>query len=134
MLVFFRGLFVRRFKLSEIVLRYCSTRYSGKSEQYIDECHSISLLFWSTIAPTRALYSSASHKSNALYALYPCKIGIPVLGIFNQKKVKKKGPLSKSLKKILCRIKRGLDRRANSICRRAVDYQFLNIFAQRQKY
>ena len=100
MLVFFRGLFVRRFKLSEIVLRYCSTRYSGKSEQYVDECHSISLLFWSTIAPTRVLYSSASHKSNALYALYPCKIGIPVLGLFNQKKLKKRdlfrGPLKKS--------------------------------------
>jgi hypothetical protein len=61
--------------------------------------------------------------------LYPCKIGIPVLGLFNQKKVKKKGPLSRSLEKILCRIKRGLDRRANSICRKAFDYCFLNIFA-----
>ena len=122
MLVFFRGLFFRRFKSSEIVLRYCSTRYSGKSEQYIDECHSISLLFWSTIAPTHALYSNASHKSNALYALDSCKIGIPVLGLFNQKKVKKKGPLSRSLEKILCRIKRGLDRRANSIYRKAIVY------------
>ncbi len=65
------------------------------------------------------------HLMHFIYAKLVCQIFCYLL------KVKKKGPHVRSLKKILCRIKRGVDRSANSECRKLKRFFFSPLLSDR---